>query len=585
MIDGSNHIEFYETELKTIQNAWLDFLNKQVNHLIAQRELFVGSLIGFDESSEVFKLRVKKDFAPRQNNQYFMGLISPKAFEIGSPDNWKFTYRDFRESPSDGIWAGKIGGDINVLKCTLLSQEYAYFELTVQSKEMAYEYKNCLESMDQVYVLITETDPPIRYINNLFKFVQSQPNHILFDLNFDLSINDWKPKLVDNEKEVSQDLINWTSNSNLVLMQGPPGTGKSYNVALYCDKLLNQGKSICVCTLTNKALIELAEQPGLKSSLDGGKVYKTNLSDVEQKKLPKLKPLESELPVSGTLLLATYYKLSDLALNLVVHKERFDVVIIEEASQAFLATIALFSTIAKKTILVGDQKQLPPIVLTSKNKLLRIHEKMEGLINGMETIATNFEKDSYRLIKTRRLTHKAASQTGLFYEGTLKSISDLNGKQPVDEELIEYFNAEGGSTLLKLPIATKEFGERFILNFIKKVVNDINKVGKRSVAILTQTKSLEVSLALELSGKYETDFEMQISTVQKIQGITEDYTILYLPLKHPSYELNENFFNVATSRAKRGTLIITNDSLELLVGISPKVLNFLKDCEIKNIHN
>jgi DNA replication ATP-dependent helicase Dna2 len=581
---SDHHIEFYKTELKTIQKLWLEFLNKQVNFLIAEHSLFVGRLIEFDLSKEIFVLKVRQDYAPRQNNQYFMGLISPKAFEIGSPDKWRFTYREFRDSRPDGIWGGNIGGDINMLKCTSLKDGFAQFELSVQSRKVANQFKDCIHSLDETFVLITDTDPPLKYINNLYKFVNGNPDQALFKLNYDLDIDGWKPHLVNNEKEVSESLISWTTKSDLILMQGPPGTGKSYNVALYCDKLLKLGKSVCVCTLANKALMELAEQPSLKSSIDLGKVYKTNLSDAENKRLPRLIPFESDLPVSGTLLLATYYKLSDIALDLLEQQERFDVVIIEEASQAFLATIALFSTIANKTIIVGDHKQLPPIVMTSKNKLLRIHEKIEGLINGLSTIATNFEKDSYRLIKTRRLTHKAASQTGVFYDGTLQSISNLNNKSIVDFGLEGYFNSEGGASLIRLPIANKKFSERFVLNFIKKVVNEIHKVGKRSVAVLTQTKRLEVALAMELSGKYESDFEIQISTVQKIQGITEDYAILYLPLKNASYELNENFFNVATSRAKRGTLIITDDSLNLLAGISSRVIDFLEDCEIKNIH-
>ena len=84
--------------------------------------------------------------------------------------------------------------------------------------------------------------------------------------------------------------------------------------------------------------------------------------------MPFLQNFESGIPLPGTLLLSTFYKLSDITNHLLRDQVRFDVVIVEEASQAFLATIALFQAVARKIILIGDHMQLPPVVLVIKKK-------------------------------------------------------------------------------------------------------------------------------------------------------------------------------------------------------------------------
>src|SRR5690606_29012035 len=101
---------------------------------------------------------------------------------------------------------------------------------------------------------------------------------------------------------------------------------------------LNQKKSICATSLTNKALMEIASKKGLNDALENGKIYKTNLSGDELKSLPKLKSVASFTPNYGELLLSTYYKLAQKQPDLIEGAKRFDLIIIEEASQAFLAT-------------------------------------------------------------------------------------------------------------------------------------------------------------------------------------------------------------------------------------------------------
>ena len=67
----------------------------------------------------------------------------------------------------------------------------------------------------------------------------------------------------------------------------------------------------------------------------------------------------------GELLCATNYVLSGVYSDtrpLDIGIPHYDLIIIEEASQAFLTTIVAFKALGDKCLIVGDPMQLPPIV-------------------------------------------------------------------------------------------------------------------------------------------------------------------------------------------------------------------------------
>jgi hypothetical protein len=577
ILDRDAHIQFYQAEIHTLLKKWKELLNQKVNSLIAEKKLFVGRVTDFDEETGYFKFRLRKDLVPRQNSQYFFGLVGPKAISYGDIYDWSFTYKDFRESESDSLWFGRIGGEISTLNCYRIENNWAYFNFQIPEKSVSNNLKKVLHDNGDVIAIVTESDPPIKYLENLLNFVEQNPQNIICNSNIDYDIKTWRPQLVDNTESIADKIADWSASHDFIIIQGPPGTGKSFSAAQYCNNLLSSGKTVCICSLANKALVEIAIQPGLEKSINQGRVYKTNLSDDEKSQIPNLKYFEDRIP-PGSALLATYYKFSEIVQNLLQENFRFDVVIIEEASQAFLATIALFQSVAKKVILVGDHMQLPPVVITNKNRLLKIHDHIYGVINGMATVACSYEKQSFRLTKTRRLTEKAAEQTGNFYDGTLVSISSLNkGVFHSTPLLNNFFDGCGGASLLKFPVADPRYGIGAVKRIINTLVTELLKCGDYSVAVLAPTVNLEIEFTQSLVNNDSTSNQLTVSTVHKVQGITVDYSIIYLPLKNSIIELGENFFNVATSRAKRGSVIISYETLDLQVGIEPSVRRFLKD--------
>ncbi len=305
----------------------------------------------------------------------------------------------------------------------------------------------------------------MEYLIRLKEFVLRNENNTILNLELNVSEENWKPVNLNNEKNVKHDVIEFIEKQKTNIIQGPPGTGKSYLAAELCDYYLKQGKSICVTALTNKALMEIASKDGLINPLSMGKVYKTNLTGDELKDIPKLKKVETFTPKYGDLLLSTYYKLAQKQSEIIEGSKRFDILIIEEASQAYLATIAMFSSIADKVLIIGDHKQLTPVVLKIE-EAKTIFEKIEGVINGLQTFAFNNNEVSYRLTKTRRLTSDASKLTGLYYDNSLESISDKEGNTDFVSKYRNLFHENGGNSIAKLSSARIGFTERMTFSIL-----------------------------------------------------------------------------------------------------------------------
>ena len=163
--------------------------------------------------------------------------------------------------------------------------------------------------------------------------------------------------------------------------------------------------------------------PGILPFLEKGKVSKTSLTVDENRELPKLQPIKDNRcnASSGNLSLATFYLSSGWAKE--ATEPPFDYVIMDEASQALLPMIAAAVKLGEKVILIGDQKQLAPIVLTNEDIINRFH--WTSIVKGFETICYNFSFRSYMLSDTFRLTKRGAESTGIFYNNELRSVSDV----------------------------------------------------------------------------------------------------------------------------------------------------------------
>jgi hypothetical protein len=575
VITKEQHIAFYQVEIQTQLDDWRTYIRKRMNLLIKDKELFIGRFWDVDDEKGTVIIRFKRKEAPRLHWPYFFGIVGNAA--EGSPNDWTFTFQEFIYS-SDKNYYNKQGSDGQAIQYGSSDAEYVFLEVTFEdSSFFDLLKKEYLTQVNKPLLVVAKMYPPINYLTNLKDFVTNSGNK-LDSLNTKETL--WNPTDIDNDSVTTDYFIDIIKSNDTVLVQGPPGTGKSYQAAAICDYYLKHNKAVAVCALTNKALLEISGQPGLTSSLNAEVVYKTNLSKDEQKLNPKLQPIASFLPKQGSLLLTTYYKLSEFYKDLINESKRFDLLIIEEASQAFFATLAMFEELTSKVLIIGDQQQLPPIVITKKEKLVKINPNIDKVKLGLETFAGKLNSsNTYRLTKTRRLTTDCASLTGLFYDNKLISSSPLNEMIIHSPSIQDIFHPNGAVSIVSLEIVgDNSLKEWQILERINMVLKEIClHSAEVSVAILVPTIYLEQLITQSVSDSGLLNPRLTISTIHRIQGITTDYTIYYMPLTNTHFELDSNIFNVATSRAKRGTLIITKSTI-LMNQMDKNVHHFLSRC-------
>ncbi|SMY20419.1 unnamed protein product [Zymoseptoria tritici ST99CH_1A5] len=156
------------------------------------------------------------------------------------------------------------------------------------------------------------------------------------------------------------------SAQDYALILGMPGTGKTTTIAHIIRALLAEGKSILLTSFTHTAvdniLLKIRDIAPKDSILRLGVPAKINPQVQEFCRLastPRKSMDEIEEAYILTRIVATTCMGTNHAL---FHRRKFDVCIVDEASQITLPTILGPLLHARKFVLVGDHYQLPPLV-------------------------------------------------------------------------------------------------------------------------------------------------------------------------------------------------------------------------------
>jgi DNA replication ATP-dependent helicase Dna2 len=550
IINNTKHISLIQDELIYQTNEFEKLLKKQAAKMFVDKQLYLCRYQGYDEvrGNIILKFDHKICFAPRKNEtlQCFVSTIQEDNVK-----NWGgLTYENLRTNIATQFECKTV--------FFTYEKDHTIVGLSgVKVEDVGKYERNAL-------VFLAPTDPPLQYIINLVDFLKQVKPDTSELLKLDIENPTWKPQpLIVDEEFVSKLQTDFFENDTIII-QGPPGTGKTYLMALLCGALLKSDFRILVTALTNRALIELAEKEHLKSALEQGKVFKSALT-ADESKNKKTKGLQSFKSLSKQrppLLLTTYYIMSQIATKAVVD-EHFDYIIIEEASQAFLSTIALAKKLGKKCIIIGDIKQLEPIF--HKEYAPEDTNNYHWMICGLKAISFYLPNaKQYILTESYRLTENSIKGTNLFYGDVLKSKSDV--KLPLDFSnfsiLKKYLNNNGGSSMIRFKLPTGRLPSNDCSIFIVKLIDEIKRFNtKAEIAVLAFHKDSIRLLQTKIFTKCVNTENVLVETIDRIQGLTTDFCIFFVPTESVPFALQANRFNVATSRAKLCTLIISDETI------------------------
>lgn len=550
IINNTKHINLIQDELIYQTNEFEKLLKKQACKMFVENQLYLCRYQGYDEArgNIIVKFAHKICSAPRKNEnlQCFVSSIQDDNVK-----NWGgFTYESLRTKVATQFECKTV--------FFTYEKDHTIVGLSGVKVEDVEKYER------NALVFLAPTDPPLQYLMNLVDFLKQVKPNTNKTLELNVANRNWKPQpLVVDENFISNIQLDFFGNDTIII-QGPPGTGKTYLMALLCEVLLKSGFRILVTALTNRALIELAEKEHLKSPLEQSKVFKSALTadESKNKKIKGIQPFKSLSKQKPPLLLTTYYIMSQIATKSLVD-EHFDYIIIEEASQAYLSTIALARKLGKKCIIIGDIKQLEPIF--HKEYAPENTNNYHWMICGLKAISFYLPNaKQYILTNSYRLTENAIKNTNLFYGDVLTSKSDVI--MPLDfsnfPTLKKYLNSYGGSSLVRFKLPEGRMPSVECSNFIVNLIEQIKQLNnKAEIAVLAFHKDTIRFLQKEIYSKCGNTENILIETIDRIQGLTTDFCVFFVPIESIPFALQANRFNVATSRAKLCTLIVSDENI------------------------
>lgn len=561
-ISRKKHWKFLEDELKAETEAFnKKFSAKALFLLEESEEMYVGQFLKFNEGEMIMRFPNSRNL-PRKG-EYLYSMILPK--ELRDYHNWGTkTYSD--------LFKERYKGTDCVCVWTSNSDDSRFSLVGFRKVEL--EFQSFIEDNKGTGIILAFAPqrPPIDYIANLQKVVEdetSQKVSLILDNSY--QENDWTPQLIKQDN-VSNFVKTQLGFIDKMIIQGPPGTGKTSMIAELCNKLCQEGHSILITALTNRALMEIAEKSSLQELLKQGRVGKTNMSIDEHKENKELVPLKQILPSPGHIVLSSYFITSGFAAELSCDSP-FDYLIMDEASQALLAMFAAANKLGKKNLWVGDVHQLSPIVELNEDKINRLG--YNRLINGLQLLTENSTSPIYQLMTVYRFGQRSADYTGLFYNGTLVAKeSPFYSDLPSMDLLL---SKKGGPALLltDMPIGDPfpSFAIMLATYVVGKLLND-NK--KKEIAVLTCLKNTTRSLQKAIIQNVGSHTNVLVDTVARTQGLTTDVTLFFVPNTSYIRTLDPHLFNVATSRAKEHTIIIADKNLLEYPTIKPAVRTYLE---------
>ena len=558
-LDRKIHWQFLEDELKAETEEFnKKFLTTAISLLQQSEEMFVALFISFKDGEMIMKFPNTRAL-PRKG-EFLVCMVLPPNLQ--NYRNWgEQTYRDlfkqrYNSSECVCIWHSPTN-----------DRNYSLVGFSKVSLDFAEYIKNT----PGIILTFAPQRPPIDYVMNLQRVVEDKFSPCVSSvLDCSYQQKSWEPILIKHDN-VADFIYAQLNLCNTMILQGPPGTGKTFMIAELCARLCSEGYSVLVTALTNRALMEIAEKPAVQNLLDQKRIFKTNITTDEHKETPKLEPIKQISIIPSSLVLSTYYITSGFAADLSM-EQPFDYVIMDEASQALLSMFAACKKMGKKNLWVGDIQQLSPIVSLNGDRIKSCG--YQNLINGLQLLADNSSSPIYQLTTTYRFGQRSADYTGIFYNNSLtaKSSPSFTDIPSLDKILSE----KGGPTLVLTDMPSGDTSPQFAIMLVAYIVGCILNDNKtKEVSVLTCMRNTTRALQKTILQNIGSHSNVLIDTVARIQGLTTDITVFFVPNTSYIRTLEPHLFNVATSRAKEHTIIIADKNFLEYPTIQPMVRKYL----------
>lgn len=395
-----------------------------------------------------------------------------------------------------------------------------------------------------------------------------------------------KPKFSENRKKTAwayvektelnrtqkEAFVNAFATDNFYLIQGPPGSGKTWLLAHLAVEFAKEGKKVLITAFThtaiNNALQKASSLSGYPHIVKVGKKYQTEglyFNGSKAKNVTDFSRSGYDNSSKGIIVGATCYSPYTRKLDFM----DWDIIIIDEAGQLTIPLAIAAMVKGGKYILIGDHKQLPPIVADNKDDIVFTKSIFEHLFKYNEGIMLDI---TYRMNK--QINDFPSRQ---FYEGKLKPFSrnenwilDVVNEFGKHKDILDISKPE---VLFCHKHSSNQSRSDFEANLVAELINEYVSKGLsgKDIAVITPFRAQVRQIKKYVSKLpfYERLKEdLLIDTVERIQGQERDVIIYSLATSDPEkakqradFFFNPNRFNVAITRARKKRIVIASISL------------------------
>ena len=354
-----------------------------------------------------------------------------------------------------------------------------------------------------------------------------------------------------------QRAVKMAASSRLSLIHGPPGTGKTHTLAALVKVWMSENGKILCCADSNAATDNI-----YRSLRNTSRVYRLHAGKgVDEENL-------NWLTEDGQYALVAKYRNSNNALwarraveeacvkmanvvvttlassrSFVLDRHVFTRVIIDEAAQSIEPAVYMaISRGCEQLVLVGDHKQLPPVVLSARTGGLTVSlfERLHGQVPST-------------LLNVQRRMHPEIADfpNKAFYQGQVENEPRDQQKEYSPVMFIDTNGSGGGEDLVGT--STRNLGESAIVKLVVDQLLSSKETTPDQVGIIVPYLAQKGHLKRTIPG-------IQIDTVEGFQGHEKDYIVISTVRSNAVGALgflsDDRRMNVMLTRAKKGLIVI-----------------------------
>lgn len=356
---------------------------------------------------------------------------------------------------------------------------------------------------------------------------------------------------------------------DLALIHGPPGTGKTRTLTAYVQHAVQKGQRVLVTAHSNAAVDNLLVGDSTTEKPEEGTLHQ--LAQAEDSDLA-IKRVGGNS--SNKVVLDQYYTNHDQGENKRKNvvaattsgasefdEDKFDVAVVDEATQADKASTSIVLHCTQKLVLAGDHKQLPPY------SAIENEDNHETVISLFEYLLDRYGRDLPILLRKQYRMNDVIAQfpNKAFYDNKLETAKQSRDWQIGNLPPLSGVHTTGGEQQSAGTHSYQNQNEaEIVAKEVESLINEFN-ISPEDIGVISgysvQIKTIKKSLK-KLSGVSASD--VTVDTVDSFQGGEREVIIVSFVRSNSGNNsgfleevgVGERRLNVALTRARKRLVLI-----------------------------